>query len=132
MGKHTIFRKPFGGFMRWLGGIAINRSSSSGVVDQIADKFKTSEKLVLALAAEGTRKKSDYWKSGFYWIALKAQVPIVCGYLDYPTREAGFGLSFIPTGDMKKDMDRIREFFCDKRGKIPENASTVRLRDEGT
>jgi 1-acyl-sn-glycerol-3-phosphate acyltransferase len=130
LGKHTLFKEPFGKIMKWLGGIPIDRSSEHGVVDQIVKKFNESQKLVVTIAPSGTRKKRDYWKSGFYWIAHTAQVPILCGYLDYSRKKACLGLSFIPTGDIKKDMDRIREFFINIRGKNPELATRIRLLDE--
>lgn len=130
MGKDTLFKKPFGCVMRWLGGIAIDRSSEHGVVDQIANQFKVSQKLVVTIAPSGTRKKREYWKSGFYWIAYSAQVPILCGYLDYVRKVACLGLSFIPTGDIKKDMDRIREFFKGVQGKNPALTTRIRLMDE--
>jgi 1-acyl-sn-glycerol-3-phosphate acyltransferase len=132
MGKDTLFKKPFGGIMRWLGGIPINRDSEHGVVDQIAKQFRESEKLVVAIGPSGTRKKKDYWKSGFYWIAHTAQVPILCGYLDYGQKKACLGLSFVPTGDIKEDMDRIREFYQDIQGKYPELTTRIRLVDEKT
>ena len=130
MGKDTLFKKPFGKIMKWLGGIPIDRSSEHGVVDQIVKQFNESRKLVVAIAPSGTRKKRDYWKSGFYWIAYTAQVPIFCGYLDYSRKKACLGLSFVPTGDIKKDMDRIREFFKGVRGKNPEQTTRIRLLDE--
>ena len=130
MGKHTLFKKPFGGFMRWLGGIPINRDSANGIVQQMAAKFHESERLVVAIAAAGTRKKSEYWKSGFYWIAHEARVPILCGYLDYARKEAGLGLSFLPSGDIKKDMARIRAFYENISAKHPEKATAIRIRDE--
>ena len=116
--------------MRWLGGIPINRDSENGVVDQIAKQFRESEKLVVAIGPSGTRKKKDYWKSGFYWIAHTAQVPILCGYLDYGQKKACLGLSFVPTGDIKEDMDRIREFYQGIQGKYPELTTRIRLVDE--
>ena len=130
MGKNTLFKKPFGKIMRWLGGIPIDRSSEHGVVDQIIKQFNESQKLVVTIAPSGTRKKRDYWKSGFYWIAYTAKVPILCGYLDYRRKTACLGLSFVPTGDIKKDMDRIRGFFKGIRGKNPELATRIRLLDE--
>ncbi len=130
MGKNAMFRKPFSGLMRWLGGIAINRDSEHGVVDQIAKQFRDSQQLAVVIAPSGTRKKRDYWKSGFYWIAYAAQVPILCGYLDYVRKTACLGLSFVPSGDIKKDMDRIREFYEGVRGKHPELATRIRLIDE--
>jgi len=130
MGKDALFKKPFGKIMRWLGGIPIDRSNEHGVVDQIVKQFNESQKLVVTIAPSGTRKKKDYWKSGFYWIAYTAQVPILCGYLDYSRKKACLGLSFVPTGDIKKDMDRIRRFYVGVRGKNPELATQIRLLDE--
>lgn len=130
IGKDTIFKKPFGGVMRWLGGIAVNRDSRHGVVDQIAKQLKESRKLVIAITPSGTRRTRDYWKSGFYWIAHKAQVPILCGYMDYSKRKACLGLYFVPTGHVKEDMDRIRDFYTGIQGKYPEMAARIRLRDE--
>lgn len=130
IGKETLFRKPFGGIMKRLGGIAVKRGSKQGIVEQIAQRFKNAQKLIIAIAPSGTRKKKDHWKSGFYWIALNAKVPIICGYLDYRKREAGIGLSFIPTGNIVEDMNRIREFYNGIQGKYPDMVTTVRLPDE--
>lgn len=130
MGKHTIFKKPFGGFMKWLGGIPIDRRSTHGVVDQLADYFKENENLIIAIAPEGTRHKTDHWKSGFYHIANKAQVPLLLGYLDYPNKIVGTGPSFIPTGNIAKDMDVLRDFYKDFRGDHPEDESKIILREE--
>lgn len=116
--------------MRWLGGIAINRDSQHGVVDQIAKQLRESRKLAIVIAPSGTRKRRNYWKSGFYWIALTAQVPILCGYLDYGHSEACLGLCFVPTGNVKEDMDRIRDFYKGIQSKYPEMTTRIRLRDE--
>jgi len=132
IGKDSLFKKPFGGIMRWLGGIAINRNSQHGVVNQIAKQLRESSKLAIAITPSGTRKRRDYWKSGFYWIAHAAQVPILCGYLDYGRKEACLGLCFVPTGNVREDMDRIREFYKGIQGKYPELATRIRLRDENT
>lgn len=131
MGKHTLFKGPLGVIMRWLGGIPINRTSAHGVVEQMVERFAKAEKLVVAVAPCGTRKRGEYWKSGFYWIALNAQIPILCGYLDYGRKQAGVGLSFVPSGDMEGDMDRIRAFYEGVQGKKPELQTAVRFRDEG-
>ena len=130
IGKDTLFKKPFGGVMRWLGGIAINRDSPHGVVDQIAKQLRKSRKLAIALTPSGTRKRKDYWKSGFYRVAHKAQVPILCGYWDYGHRRTGVGLCFVPTGNVKEDMGRIRDFYESIQGKYPELATRVMLRNE--
>ncbi|MDK1025167.1 MAG: lysophospholipid acyltransferase family protein [Gammaproteobacteria bacterium] len=130
MGKDTLFTPPFGYIMRGLGGIAVNRSKHTNVVEQLALEFRDGKKMALVVPASGTRKKTPFWKSGFYWIAIKANVPIVCGYLDYRKKIAGLGLSFVPTGDVTADMDRIREFYRDIQGKYPDKVSTPVLKEE--
>ena len=130
MGKDSIFNHPFGGIFKALGGIPIDRSKASNVVDQMAQEFAKRDHLVLAVPAAGTRSKRDYWKSGFYYIAKEAQVPIVMGYLDYRDKEAGFAGILHPTGDVSADMDLIRAFYADKTGLHPEKQSVIRLRQE--
>ncbi|NQU27740.1 MAG: lysophospholipid acyltransferase family protein [Candidatus Marinimicrobia bacterium] len=130
MGKDSLFKKPFGGIMRWLGGISIDRSAPHGVVDQMVEKFNQIEKLAVVISPSATRKKIEYWKSGFYWIALKAKIQLVCGFLDFEQKTAGMGLAFIPTGDIKSDMDRIRIFYAGIQGKFPEKTSLIRLKNE--
>lgn len=130
MGKDSLFKFPFGWFMRLLGGTPVDRSSPQGLVAQAADILTSKERFFFAVPASGTRKRKEYWKSGFYHIALAANVPITCGYLDFAKREAGLGLSFVPTGDISADMDRIRAFYKDIQGKYPEKTSRVRLRIE--
>lgn len=130
MGKDVLFIPPLGYLMRALGGIAINRSSKHGVVEQMAEKFEQYETLVIGVAPNGTRKKTQYWKSGFYWIACKANVPIVCCYLDYKKKKACIGLTLIPTGNVKQDMDVIRAFYQGVEGRRPENADNIRLKEE--
>ena len=117
IGKHTLFRWPFGAIMEWLGGIPVNRSASSGLVDQIVERFAGSPSFVLGLAPEGTRKQVSRWKSGFYHIALGAGVPIVCGYFDFDARVVGIGPIIEPSGDYESDLDRIQQFYAPIRGK---------------
>ncbi len=130
LGKHTLFKKPFGGFMKWLGGIPIDRRSAHGVVDQIADHFALNESLVIALAPSGTRARRDHWKSGFYHMALKAQVPLLLGYVDFHHKIVGTGPLLTPSGNIKKDMDSIRKFYADFRGDHPELESDIILKEE--
>ena len=130
VGKHTLFRPPFGGLMRVLGGVPVDRRARHGAVGQLADEFARRDHLILTVAPEGTRSKVPYWKSGFYEIARAAGVPIATGYLDYARKEGGIGPLVMPTGDRKADMDRLREFYADKTGKHPENWTPPRLRDE--
>lgn len=132
MGKHTLFAFPFGGIMKALGGIPIKRHTRGNLVQAMADDFVNHDELALTVPTEGTRSRVQYWKSGFYHIARKANVPIVMGYLDYKRKRGGFGPAFYPSGDLKKDMDAIRAFYADKTGKYPENFGPVRLKEEET
>ncbi len=117
IGKHTIFRWPFRRLMTGLGGLPVNRASTTGLVEQIVDRFASSPSLVLGLAPEGTRKKVTKWKSGFYYIAMGAGVPIVCAYFDFEARKVGIGPVVHPTGDYEADLGRITEFYKPIRGK---------------
>ncbi len=127
LGKHTLFKPPFGWFFKWLGGIPVERSSSHNVVDQVVAIINERDEIALALAPEGTRSKTDKWKSGFYHIALKAQVPLVMAFLDKSTKTLGIGATIYLTGDKEQDMDTIRDFYQDKVGIKPELASDIRL-----
>ncbi len=130
MGKHTLFEGPFGGFMKALGGIPVDRRSANNLVQQVAERFQQADTLILAVPPEGTRKKVEYWKSGFYHIARSAQVPIAMGFLDFRRKRAGLGPLLYPTGDVRADMDQVRAFYRDIRGKIPKDESEPRLREE--
>ena len=129
-GKHTIFQGPFGWFFDWLGGIPVDRTAPHGLVGQAADLFRDTDKLYLAVPPSGTRARRDHWKSGFYWIAHTARVPVICGYLDFGKRRANLGYTFVPTGDVEADMDKVREFYDGVRGKVPKLESTIVLKDE--
>lgn len=129
-GKHTLFMFPFGGFMKWLGGIPINRSSPRGLVQQMIDEFSSRDALALAVPPSGTRSHRPYWKTGFYHIALGAGVPIATGFLDYERRIGGFGPPLMPTGDIEADFATLRAFYSHVKGKFPANASDVQLRRE--
>jgi 1-acyl-sn-glycerol-3-phosphate acyltransferase len=126
--KHTLFRPPLGWFMRALGGIPIDRTQRHNFVDQVVAAFKEADELVVALTPEGTRSYTPYWKTGFYYIALGAGVPIALGFADYATRRAGLGPILYPTGDIEADMAIIAEFYSDKTGKRPEKMSPIRVR----
>jgi 1-acyl-sn-glycerol-3-phosphate acyltransferase len=130
MGKRELFRAPFGGVLRQLGGVPIDRGARHDTVGWAADLFAQRERLVLAVPAEATRGKVDYWRSGFYHIARRASVPIGLGYLDYARKTTGVGGFVTPTGDVRTDMDRIRAFYEGVRGKYPEKVGVPRLREE--
>jgi len=119
MGKHTLFRRPFGGIMRRMGGIAIDRRAPKGTVGQMVEVFNNQDKLILLIPPEGTRKKVENWKTGFYHIAHGANVPILLAYLDYGRKVIGFGPTITPSGDVAADMQRIQSFYRDIPGKYP-------------
>lgn len=126
--------KPvIGPLVSHYGAVFINRDKANGVVQQMVDEFSRRDSLCLAIPPEGTRGYADYWKSGFYHIAHGAQVPVVPGFLDYKRKRAGFGEPYMLTGDIKADMDVIREFY--ERGDFgpckPEKFGPIRLREEG-
>jgi len=129
-GKHTLFTPPWGWLLRRLGGIPVDRRASQSRVTQMAEQFRTSEYLVVAVSPEGTRSKVDFWKSGFYQIAAKSGVPIGLGYLDYDRKVGGLGMFVLPSGNIKADMEKIRAFYQNIRGKYPELESEPRLREE--
>jgi 1-acyl-sn-glycerol-3-phosphate acyltransferase len=122
MGKHTLFRFPFGALMRWLGGIPIDRSKPNNVVQQMTEEYARQSELVVLIPPEGTRSKVARWKTGFYHIARNAGVPILLGYVDAPKKEAGLADFFTPTGDLERDMEEIRAFYAGKGGLNPKNA----------
>lgn len=122
MGKHTLFPFPFGGLMKWLGGIPINRAKSHNVVYETVSQFKNNEKFVVLVPPEGTRSRVTEWKTGFYHIANNAGVPILMGYVDAENKEAGFADFFYPTGNLEQDMKEIRSFYAGKKGLRAENS----------
>ena len=130
--KHTLFWPPLGWILRSLGGIPVDRRASHGVVDQVAERIRESEEFLLVIAPSGTRGHTEYWKSGFYWIATKAQVPIVLASLDYERKRVRIGNAFEPSGDIRSDMARIREYYNGVKGCIPHQQTPIRLREEVT
>ena len=116
MGKHTLFRWPFGALMRWLGGLAIDRNRANNTVAQMLELFENNTDLVVLTTPEGTRSKVQRWKTGFYHIAHGAGVPILLGYVDASKKELGFGPLFFTTGDLDQDLLEIQRFYADKVG----------------
>jgi 1-acyl-sn-glycerol-3-phosphate acyltransferase len=118
MGKASIFNWPFGGLMRWLGGIPVDRSQSNNLVETSAQAIRdATEPLQLIVPPEGTRSKTRHWKTGFYYIARSANVPIIMAYMDYATKRSGMGPLFEPTGNIDADMARIKAFYQPFKGK---------------
>ncbi len=130
VGKHTLFRPAARGrMMRALGGIPVDRRKRSNAVRAIAEIFDEHDQLMLLVPPEGTRGAATRWKTGFYWIAVEAKVPIVLGFLDYSRRRGGFGRVLVPTGDIHADFARLREFYADVKGKYPDRQGAVALLD---
>jgi 1-acyl-sn-glycerol-3-phosphate acyltransferase len=121
VGKHTLFRWPLGIFMRWLGGVPVDRSAAAGFVEETARVVRESERMTLVVAPEGTRRLTDKWKSGFYRIAVTAGVPILLVAFDYPRKVVSFGPLFEPTGDYEKDLPEIQAHFEASMALRPEN-----------
>lgn len=132
LGKHTLFKAPFGGLMKALGGIPVNRENPGRLVADLVAMAKSGKRFFLVVTPEGTRQRKTYWKSGFYRIAQEAGLPVVLGYVDSATRTAGLGQMITLTGDVDKDMDKVREFYADKHGIHPEDFTPPRLREERT
>jgi 1-acyl-sn-glycerol-3-phosphate acyltransferase len=130
MGKHTLFRPPLGWVLRRLGGLPIDRRARHNVVEQAIESFRMNDRMLLAIPPEGTRKLAPYWKSGFYHIALGANVPIALAFADYRRKVGGIGHVFMPSGDLEADMAVIREFYSGIVGKRPEQFGPIRLRSE--
>ena len=125
MGKVQIFRFPFRGLMRWLGGIPVQRDKANNLVAASAQALSEAQGPVqLVVPPEGTRSHTRYWKTGFYYIATGAQVPIVLGYLDYSRKVTGLGPVFEPSGDIEADMARIKAFYAPFKGKNPQQFAT--------
>ncbi len=120
IGKKSLFEGPFGWFFKKAGGAPVDRSKRSDTVEAVADLFREREEFRLALAPEGTRKKVDTWKTGFYYIAVAAKVPIVLVAFDYGAKTVRFSEPMYPSGDYEKDYPAYREFFRGVVGKVPE------------
>ena len=125
MGKQSLFRAPFGGVMRWLGGIPVNREQSSNLVASSAQAMRAAKgPMQLIVPPEGTRGKTRHWKTGFYFIAQEAGVPIVLAFVDYGRKVGGLGPVFEPTGDLERDMADIKAFYAPIKGKNADQFET--------
>ena len=111
LGKKALFRMPFGWFFRLMGGYPVDRSKNSNLVDQVVEIYKQHDSFVVALAPEGTRKNVNNWKTGFYYIALKAKIPLVRVKMDRFKKEVTFYPPFIVSGDFEKDLPKIKEVY---------------------
>lgn len=122
--KKEAFFFPFGGLLKKMGGIPVKRGERNNLVHQLAAHFEQADKLVLVVTPEGTRKYTKYWKKGFYYIALEAQVPIALGYLDYKHKKAGVKKVINPSGDLKTDFEDFKAFYQTLHAYHPEKFCT--------
>lgn len=132
MVKDAVDKPVLGSVVRQVGGVFIDRSKAHGLVEQMVDEFARRDHFCLMIPPEGTRSRSEYWKSGFYHIALGARVPVVPGFLDYGRKRGGFGEPIELTGNVKADMDRLRAFYQDGgyQPRYPDKFGPIRLREE--
>jgi 1-acyl-sn-glycerol-3-phosphate acyltransferase len=120
LGKSPLFKSPYGWFFRWLGGYPVDRGSSHDMVHQVVDIFNRHDEFILAIAPEGTRKKVLKLRTGFYYIALQAQVPIIpCGF-DFRRKKIVIGQPLYPSSNVETDMDVLRKFYSQIKGRNPE------------
>jgi 1-acyl-sn-glycerol-3-phosphate acyltransferase len=125
--KDTLFRGPFGAWLQRVGGIPVNRREATGLVGQLTGEFARRPEFHLVFTPEGTRARTDCWKTGFYRLARAAQVPLGLAFIDYGRREVGVGAWLDLTGDQETDLDRIRAFYAGKRGRRNELAGPIRF-----
>jgi len=130
IGKHTLFKGPFGWFFRLCGGIPVDRNKRNNFVKQMAQEFEKRSHFFLAMSPSGTRNFTERWKSGFYYIALEANVPILLTYLCFKTKVAGIGPLITPSGDIKSDMQIIRDFYTPLQGRFPKRVSKIIVKEE--
>lgn len=127
MMKKEWFAFPLGLIFKAVGGIPVDRNHKTSLVEQMAQQFAQSKKFNLAITPEGTRKRNPNWKKGFYYIALKAQVPIALAGIDYENKTISITKAIMPTGDFEKDMREIKLYYKDFKGKHPENFTVGKI-----
>ena len=121
LGKKELFAGPFGFIFKWLGGTPVDRNSNQNLVDQVISKFQSNENFILALSPEGTRKKVDKIRTGFYYIAKGSGVPIILAGFDFKNKTLILSEPFFPSENEKEDLQKILSFFAPITGKHPQN-----------
>lgn len=127
--KREMFANPLGGLFRRWGGIPLDRARPGGFIEQMGEEFGRRDSFHLALAPEGTRRKTAHWKSGFYRLAVAAGVPLGLAYLDYGTKTLGIERWITLSGDREADLAEIRAFYAGKTGRHPQQAGDIRFND---
>jgi 1-acyl-sn-glycerol-3-phosphate acyltransferase len=121
LGKDTLFKAPFGFLLRWMGGVPVDRQSPQNVVGQMIGHLENRDRMILALSPEGTRKKTSRWRTGFYWVALGAGVPIVPMALDFCRKRVIIHPAQVMTGDAEQDIAHLQTFFRADQACKPEH-----------
>ncbi len=132
MGKDTMFRWPFARLLRAIGGMPINRRERTGLIVTLVEEYRRRDWLWLAVEPEGTRKHTDHLKSGFYQLALAADLPLGLGYIDYGRRHIAIDTYMRMTGDVARDLATLRGFYADKQARWPELAGDIRFRESAS
>ena len=122
LGKSSLFRGPMGPVMKWLGGIPVNLDRSEYLVQQIVDSFNRADDLIVVIAPEGNRSYVERWKTGFYHIAAGARVPIALGFLDFGKKQGGYLNSYMPSGDIDRDIRLMQAEYAGIGGKFPDQS----------
>jgi len=130
--KKEAFKWPLGWLVKQAGGIPVDRKKNNNIIDVVSDLFDKNDSFYLMVTPEGTRKLVKKWRRGFYAIAMAAEVPIGCVYLDYRKREVGLGLVLHPTGDFEKDLAVIQNFYRDKAARHPDRFNMSPMYNEGS
>ena len=130
-GKDDLFRWPLRTLFTKLGGVPVNRRERTGFVSQMAAEYARRHRFYLAITPEGTRRRTDFWKSGFYRLALAADVPLGLAFIDYPRREIGILGYLTLSGDEKSDLQRIAASYAGRHGKYPEQEGPIAFSPDG-
>jgi 1-acyl-sn-glycerol-3-phosphate acyltransferase len=128
IGKQSLVNGPFGWVMKRLGVIGVDRAKTKNFTQKVAELYKTMDELRVVVPAEGTRSKAEYWRTGFYYIALEAKVPLAFSFLDAATKIIGIDGYFMPTGNRDEDLQKVIDFYKDKRGLKPERQAEIKFR----
>ncbi|MCX6271950.1 MAG: 1-acyl-sn-glycerol-3-phosphate acyltransferase [Bacteroidetes bacterium] len=118
--KKEMFKFPLRHILTWMGGLPVDRQKNNNMVDNVSSLYETHDSLCIVITPEGTRKRVEHWKKGFYYIALKARVPIILGFLDYEKKEGGVGPIVWPSGNFQEDFRKIEDYYRGKKGRHPE------------
>lgn len=128
--KKELFRGPLAWLLRATGAVELDRANPGATVRDLVRESEGDAPFLIGIAAEGTRSRGEYWKSGFHRIARSSGLPITLAFIDAPTRTVGWGPTFTPTEDVRADMDLVRDFYADKTGIRPDQFTPPRLREE--